>query len=234
MILDTLKKQYDGQPIATIESDFIQYRDLAAANRKDFILGLYYLDRTKRFKENKLYKNSTFERYIGDVFSMKYHAYDKERFSFIAHPEASEKFGPGLVARIKDTCGAEKVNDVVKAIDDARDVKTIDKIIDKNAKPSKKDRKAKADKADETKKTIEAENSRHVKTIAEYIKNDGEQQDRIAKLLQTIMELKAENAALKADNEKLKKENDDFRKYSTANPFYANMSAFDNQFRAAA
>lgn len=228
MILETLKHQYDDQPISNIETAFTRYRDLSAANRKDFILGLYYLERTNRFKENTLYKKATFERYIGDVFAMKYNTYNNERFAFIANPEAAEKFGPGLVSRIKENCGAEKINDVVKAIEDVKDVSAIDKIIEKNSKRSKKEKKAADDKAKETKKAVENENARHIKTIADYIKTIAEKDEQILKLSKTVMELKAENASLK-------KENDDFKRYSTANPFYATMGGFnENHHRATA
>jgi hypothetical protein len=206
MILDTLKKQYDGQKINDIESTVTRYHDLSAANRKDFILGLYYLDRTKRYKENKVYKNATFEKYIGNLYSLKRATYDKERFAFIAHPEAAEKYGPGLVARIKDDCGADRVVDVVKKIEDAKDIGTIDKIIVKNAKKQPEPKNADT-KSEPPKKVLERENANQVKTIADYLKTIHEQDEQIQKLTDTVEKLKAENATLKAENATLKAEN---------------------------
>jgi hypothetical protein len=230
MILDTLKKQYDGQKINDIESTVTMYHDLSAANRKDFILGLYYLDRTKRFKENKVYRNATFEKYIGNLYSLKRATYDKERFAFIAHPEAAEKYGPGLVARIKDDCGADKVVDVVKKIEDAKDIGTIDKIIVKNAKKQPEPKKAET-KSEPPKKVLERENANQVKTIADYLKTIQEQDEQIQKNLKTIIELKAENASLKAENDYLKSEKNKYKDYANqifVNPLFTELA---NEYR---
>lgn len=229
MILEALKTIYDDQPIGDIQNRCSNYKAISNDNRKDFILCLYYLERTKRFKENKVYEKASFEKYISDCFNLRYTTYNKERMAFIAHPQAASKWGAGLVERIRRECGAGKINDVVLEIESTENVThaKIDKIIEKSAK-------AKPEKpAVDTKKTLENENARSIKTIADYIKTIAELTEQIERLKKTIDALrienevlKYENASLRQENEILKSENNKHRDYASQiflNPLFSEL-----------
>lgn len=200
MLIEELKKKYDGKAIAEIESGCKKLVEKSVDNRKEFILGLYYLERTKRFKENKIYANSTFESYIRTMYNLRYNTYNKERFGFIAHPAAAQKWGVGLIAKIQNVCGAGKVSDVMGKIDATKNIthEQIGKIIGTNAK----ERPVKP--LVETKRDIETENIKRGKTIAEYIQTINEKDAQIARMRQTILTLKAENEELKIQINKYK------------------------------
>lgn len=194
MLLDDLKKKYDSAAIGEIETKCEKFSRNAASNRKDLILTLYYLERTRRFRENPVYKSASFKVYLMDKHNLREWTYNKERFAFIAHPEAAAKWGPGLVSKIQTECGADKVPDVVKKIEETKGVNRlkIDKIIKANSKP-------KADQAPvgPTKSEIEAESQRRMQTIAEYIQQIKEKDEQIDKLKLTVHALNEENAKLK-------------------------------------
>ena len=194
MLIEDLKKKYDSKPINEVESDCKKNADSASDNRKEFILGLYYLDRTKRYKENPVYAKSTLETYIRSMCNLRKATYEKERFAFISHPSSAKKWGVGLISRIQKSCGAGNVPNImlkINAIPNATHDK-IEKVIIQNSKP-RPDNKVQV----ETKINLESDNIRKGKAIAEYIQTINEKDTQIARMRETIMNLKAENEILK-------------------------------------
>jgi len=214
MLIEELKKKYDGKPITEIETGCKKLAEKSSSNRKDFILGLYYLERTKRFKENPVYVHSTFEVYIRATYNLRYTTYNKERFGFIAHPSAAQKWGVGLISKIQHVCGAGKVPGIVEKIEMQKNIthEQIDRIITANAK----DRPPKPEK--KLIREVEAENIKKGKTIAEYIQTINEKDAQIARMRNTIAKLKAENDDLKAQ----------VLKYQTGFQTISNMPFFSN------
>lgn len=235
MILESLKTLYDGKPLSEIQEQCERYKSLSQDNRKDFILTLYYLQRTNRFRENPIYAKATFEQFIGNCFNLRFATYNKERMAFIAHPKAAAKWGAGLIEKIRSECGAGKINDVVKQIEATENVNhtKIDKIIEKNAKPKKE--KPVVD----TKKTLESERARNVKTIADYIRTISEQDEQIKKLKATVIARDSEIAALYEEIESLMKENESLKSNSKNVEFrhkamYQTLNDFMNGLRHSA
>jgi hypothetical protein len=158
MILEDLKKKYDDKHINDIEQTCSKYSALSSKNRKDFILGLYYLERTKRFHENHVYASASFETYIRNSYNLRYTTYNKERFVFIAHPDAAARWGVGLVSRIQKDCGAGKVPEVMNQIDALKNPNhtSIEKVILKNTK----ERTGKKSAPVDSKRDLEKDNIR--------------------------------------------------------------------------
>jgi hypothetical protein len=225
---EEIAQKYDGKSITTIETMIKTSADKHSYHRKEFILALFYLERTNKYKENKTYKDETFKRYISDMFNLSYSGYNKERFAFITVPEAAEKYGVGVIDRIASSCGSHKVTDVVKQIDTKKSVKRaeINKIIEKNAKPkpAPKPRFKPIIIAAPEPQPLPVEDVPpvpKVKTLPEKQKDD-----QIEKLKKTVVDhketieimslemsdLKKENYILKQENEKLRKENLDLKK----------------------
>lgn len=78
---EDISKKFDGKTISSIESIAKSHDIKSAYNRKEFILTLYYLERTNRYKETTAYKNETFKQYISDKYKLSYPTYNKERFA---------------------------------------------------------------------------------------------------------------------------------------------------------
>lgn len=106
---------------------------------------LYYLEFSKRYKENQAYKKSTFETYLMDRFNIRRGTYDKNVMAYMRYPDEAQRFGVGLVAKIRSECGAVKTDVVFKELKElekrskkplSRD--TISKVIDKHRKPRQK------------------------------------------------------------------------------------------------
>ena len=133
-ILKTLKKKYDNKPLSFIEKTANKAKQLSYASRKDFILILNYLEMTKRYREDRTYKNADFKTYISDKFHLLFNTYYNERIAYERFPELSQKFGTGLVMKIKETCGNEKVEIIFGKIPPKATREQISDIISKFAK----------------------------------------------------------------------------------------------------
>ena len=192
-LITKLKGKYDAKNIVEIEAECTGHIDKYAKNRMNFILTLYYLDRTNRYKDNPIYKNSTFESYIKSKFNLRYSTYDKERFAFISCPEATAKWGAGLIGKIKDKCGAGNVIEVINKIEAIKNPthERIDTVISQFAK------KQKPNKVKMSARDYEHENARQGKTIAEYIQIIKEKDEQVERLKLTVASLRAENEDLK-------------------------------------
>ena len=70
-----LKVKYDKQPITAIEKEAKSTQGRAKDVYSNFIEILFYLERTQRFKENSLYKKSTFNGYISFEYGLLYNTY---------------------------------------------------------------------------------------------------------------------------------------------------------------
>ena len=203
MMIEDLKNKYDLVNIDIFESECFSARALSGKYRMDFIFRLYYLERTKRFREFSVYRNATFSEYITNKFNLRYGTYNKERFAFIAFPEETIKWGAGLINKIKEICGADKVRTVIEQMNATPNLThaKIDKLIKVYAKIPFKQKVPKIPR-----KILEDENAKRIQTIAEYINIIAKKDEQIAKLLKTIFALKFENKALKIENGALKNE----------------------------
>lgn len=134
MMNKKIKKKYDGMSLSGIETDITLKKESSLKSRKEFIEGLYYLETTKRFRDDKKYKNSQFSTYIMDKFQLRITTYHKEKFAFLKFPEASEKHGPGLINKVKSRCGVGNVQKIIKEIETKPDIsrENIEKLIEKN------------------------------------------------------------------------------------------------------
>jgi hypothetical protein len=203
MIIEDLKKRFDSKAASDIENDALNFRQAATVNRREFILTLYYLKSTNRFQEISGYEKYTFERYIRERFALSLPSFERERFAYISNPDHAEKLGVGLIAKIKETCGAHNVDTVASEIE-ASTKKTpaeIDKIIGKHAKPERREKPQKQPYIP----------PKRQKGIAEYLAEEAETKGRIARLLETVNNqkvvietLRAQKAELEAENERLK------------------------------
>lgn len=192
-IKEILKKKYRDKKLSEIESTVTDNLNKSVKHRKNFILALYYLDFTSRFKENLAYKKETFETYINDQFHLRLGTYHQERWAFIKHEKAAIKHGPGLITKIKKSCGPVNVKKVLVKINDVESKRTTplsrnkkEEIISDYALPVKE----KIVKKDKISKI--------------------EKEDQLVRLKAEVRRLKAENVELKLIIEKYKAEKKQF------------------------
>ena len=135
--LDHMKVKYDPKSINVIEAAIETAKNASLESRRDFIHTLFYLDQTKRFRENSSYKKATFAVYIGFRYHLRLATYQKEKIAFLAHEKHTLIYGPGLVSKIRTECGPTKVDEVFSKLTPDDNVQKIEKTIKRFAKPKK-------------------------------------------------------------------------------------------------
>lgn len=137
MTKSEISNKYDGKSISEIEHLAKDASSASLDKHKEFISILFYLQDSKRFRENKAYKDSTFQRYVLDMYGMTMNSYNTYRFAYFSFPDEVERLGVGVVKKIRAKCGTETVAKVVDEIDSNKKLtpEKIDTIIEKYAKP---------------------------------------------------------------------------------------------------
>jgi len=143
-MIDDLKKEFDQLTINNVEKRADFYKERSLGGRKDFIKTLYYLKHTSRFRENKVFKSSTFEQYVNTRHSLRLATFEREAWAFFKFPVASEHHGTGLINKIRTVCGSENVPKIIEKIEalPKPDMQKINKVINANEIPERKKRKA--------------------------------------------------------------------------------------------
>lgn len=138
-MFDELKAKYDKMTLASIQGEITRNYSTSSHIMRDAILALWYLERTKRFKEDPAYKTSTFEVYAADVYGIQSAQYHMLRKAYINFPDECATYGPGVVAKIIRKAGpvrAKSVLSEIKAEDDKRvsriKAEKVDEIIHKH------------------------------------------------------------------------------------------------------
>ncbi len=103
---------------------------------------LMYLKTSGRWKENKRYTKEGFEKYLWDRHSMRINTLNREYHIFVKFPNEAKEYGPGLINKVVDLCGAKAAPDVLGQIEQARKqnngvIKSskIEEIIQRNKRP---------------------------------------------------------------------------------------------------
>ncbi|GEM_PF-3413347 len=126
--------------IQELEKLAAEHRDQSCRQRRRFIEILYYLRRSGRYRESKRYARADFRTYLFDRWMMRETAFERERRAYLLFPEATRRFGPGVVQKAITECGGtQKARAVIQEIE-ARHEKLkrgitrgqIEKIIQRN------------------------------------------------------------------------------------------------------
>ncbi len=111
-----LKKHYDEKPIEELEDLASNATTAWFENGILFINMMFYLERTKRYKENKRFAKSTFEEYIRIRHGLQPKKYYRDRLAYVNYPEETREYGVGFVEKVKNKCGVLNFPKVVKDI----------------------------------------------------------------------------------------------------------------------
>ena len=135
------KEDYDKMTIGDIEAEIKFHHSNSVEEKKKFIFGLQYLKHTGRFRENPVYKKSSFANYLLGEYNMRINSFEESARAFSKYPEESEKYGVGMIAKIRRQCGVKKEKEVIEEIKKTdNQIKArirrdkIDEIIKRNSK----------------------------------------------------------------------------------------------------
>jgi hypothetical protein len=141
-ILKQLKEKYDNTPVNEIINGLLLAASQMKNMQREMVLGLFYMERTMRWREYPGYKTSSWERFLDDVFKMRTTTYRNMVFAFQSFPDEAKLYSVGLIIKIKETCGIERLPHVLREIKTADDSLTnpikrerIEKIVQKYALP---------------------------------------------------------------------------------------------------
>lgn len=183
MNLNQLKEKYDGKQITDIEAIAKTASASQEAQHKEFIGALFYLENTKRFRENANYKAATFADYVSGVYGVSVQNYNRSRLAYFRFPVETEKYGAGIIGKVVSRCGSESVPMVVKALDKERKPQPdkIQEVIGKYAKTHLKKRPARPSYPE-----LERENIQLKKRLQEAQATMKQQAEQIEKLKSTV------------------------------------------------
>lgn len=186
-MIKELKQIYDSQTIAAIEDMAKNRQKTSETSRSEFIEMLYYLRHTKRWRENPQYARASFDDYLRGRFMMSESKFDKERQAYICFPEATSKFGAGVVNRAISKIGTVKAGKLLTKLPKNTRLDNIDKEVMKNA-PVKKE----ITFSGPTKPDLQAEVLRLKEIIRQKDSLIASQQCQIERLKATVMRLKGD------------------------------------------
>lgn len=136
------KNKYDSINIEKLEKMVEDYQHKSREYHRSMVEILIYLESKGRYKENKRYATSNFERYIADRFWIKLSSYAEMKLAYLKFPKHTEEYGIGIVHRVIHRCGRLKAKKVLEKIDAKRaslknemPIHKINEIIAENANP---------------------------------------------------------------------------------------------------
>jgi hypothetical protein len=181
-LMKQLKEKYDGKRVIDIEKSAHLIQTAVYDGQKRFYEMLYYLNHTKRFRENDQYKKAPWSIYIRDVFKMSEQTYWNMTTAIFRFPKESEALGPGLVSNVRQKCGVEKAVSVLGKIMKIknRTHPKIEKIIEANLRPAQQEKAKKAPYA-----VIERENAKLKDENRALMLKNTELQKQIVRLKKT-------------------------------------------------
>jgi hypothetical protein len=196
MTKDELVKKYKGKGIDEIEKEIQKSHKSSKNAQADMTYMLAYLKYSKRWKENPVYKNSSFDDYLMGTCNMRRGTFEDNLHAYMHFPEEAKQYGVGTVAKIRRECGAVKEKEVLKEI--AASQKGLKKQIDRDKINAviKKYTPPKVEKAPVMSWKERALNAEALLVIRddtireknEIIRNQAEQ---IEKLKKTVLELRS-------------------------------------------
>ena len=144
MTKEQLKQKYGNKKIGEIEREIKANVGLSFKAQMEMTFALSYLKFSSRYKENSIYRKATFDSYLKGMYNIRLGTFHERVQAFSHYPIEAEKYGVGLVAKIKRKCGVHKEKSVFNEIRETqKKLKTpikaahIETIIKRNSLPVK-------------------------------------------------------------------------------------------------
>ena len=187
---EDLEKRFKDKSISDLENMALSSKTGMRQAQIDFVTVLFYLETSRRYKENKRFKNASFDDYLNGVFAIRYGTYFQWRKAIIKFPEHVKNHNIGLVNKVINRCGPMRVDKVFSeiektakkyAIDGPRVYDAINSVIDKNSINREPIKKETTDYKAMYEREVEAHNHTREMLLSEKNKN-AELTDQIKRL----------------------------------------------------
>lgn len=140
--IEKLNKQYSNKKIGDIEKEIKASNVLSLEARKEATFALLYLKHSSRYKENPVYRKSSFESYLIGCHNIRPKTFAETVRGFDLFDEETKRYGIGLVSKVARKCGKKNQKQVLAEIQKAdSNLKNpiqrakIETIIEKHARP---------------------------------------------------------------------------------------------------
>lgn len=244
MKYEEIKTKYDTLSVGDIEDRAHSNQAAAAIEYREFILTLYYLERTSRYRENKRYEHEPFERYLREQYNFQIGSYENARSAFIRYPEASEALGVGRVIQIERAVGKECAPEVMKeikpillndTIPEPERIKHVDSVVEKKIE----EKKELARKINANIKINQVEKCPNCERVTVALKKEKKEKERYKEMVDrnkiayardqgTIEMLKAkveQIPQIEADRDYWKSKYEEMVNYLSMSPFFQRVTA---------
>ena len=115
--LKALEKKFAEKTLPEMEKMAKAEKSKSENNRRNFIEMLFFIDRSRLYKLNPLYKKSRFGSYLMDVFCIHQTRYYSMVRAQGFHPKETKKYGIGVVIKTERLCGNIKMEKAFQEMD---------------------------------------------------------------------------------------------------------------------
>lgn len=105
---EAISARYNSEPLFMIENEIKSLNGYAADAIKSMVERLFYLDFSKRYREDSAHKKSSFKTYMEAKFGISDAQYQLWRTAYAQFSEDVEAHGIGFVADTVKACGSVK------------------------------------------------------------------------------------------------------------------------------
>jgi hypothetical protein len=144
--LKKMKAEYDKKPITECVGLVKKFNDEMIQRGEQLVGLLWYLEKTKRYKEYDGYKKLDFKVFVWEACHITYNRYRELAYAYNWFPVEAKELGPHTIQMIRDRVGVTNMPKVLSEIKSAvSDVKNpekkrevIGKVVDKHSPPKTK------------------------------------------------------------------------------------------------
>jgi len=205
-----IKERLDKLSIEEIEKRLKNLVKNLNQTRMELIMTLFYLESYSRYKENAFYSRESFKFYLKNFIRISSTMYEADKWAFAIFPKESQRWGPGIIIKIKNICGRLRTQKVIlemRKFEKEKRRPILNEEAEKIILRYKKDEVSAEEVSyiyNETKaelKAVIAENDLELRNLRAQ---DSEKDKQIAKLKSAVRRKNKEIAELRSENEDLR------------------------------
>jgi len=148
-----LRKEYDKEKIDAFVESVKSINAEVIDRGKELIKRLWYLEKTKRYREFDDYEKASFKDFLWEICHIPYNRYYELRYAYHWFPKEAEKYGPQTIQKVKTRVGVVRLPETLKEMEKVlvrakggfereKINEVIDQIAPAKAQPPKSDSKS--------------------------------------------------------------------------------------------
>jgi len=115
--LEKLKKNYDDKNISQCIDLAKKFNQQMIEHGEKLVGLLWYLEKTKRYKEYEGYEQLGFDVFISEICYIPYNRYRQIAYAYNWYPKESKEFGPDVIQQVKQAVGVAKTPEILDEIE---------------------------------------------------------------------------------------------------------------------